>query len=105
MNLTELKEKALAAEAALIKYGENPSVLTAAKHEKALHYFRKEASTDTILELCEALESAREMAEYYAHPDHYEETIRIGGTRPPSVLIERGNKARDWLAKYGKGES
>jgi hypothetical protein len=41
----------------------------------------------------------REALEYYAHPDHYEEHITLGGTRQPGVLTEGGGKARAALKK------
>lgn len=39
----------------------------------------------------------QEALEYYAHPDHYEPTEKMGGTRPPGVLVEQGDFARKAL--------
>lgn len=41
-----------------------------------------------------------EALEYYSHPDHYEENIKMSGIRPPGILTEAGDKARAVLESW-----
>ena len=52
----------------------------------------QEQSGKRIFKLEEALQ-------YYAHPDHYEPRVTLGGERPPGVVTEGGAKARKVLGK------
>lgn len=56
-----------------------------------------DAGAKAALSLSEELVEA---LKYYAHPDHYTETMRMEGLRQPGVLIEGGDKARKALAKF-----
>lgn len=53
-------------------------------------------------ELRAKLEKAVKMAEFYSHPDHYEEFVTMGGMRGPGVLAEKGNLARQFLKEMGR---
>ena len=48
--------------------------------------------------LSDLLHEIRETLEYYAHPDHYEESHTLSGIRKPGVLTEAGGFARTSLA-------
>jgi hypothetical protein len=45
-------------------------------------------------------EKLAEALKYYAHKDHYEDRMTLSGHRPPGVMAERGDKAREALADY-----
>lgn len=56
-------------------------------------------SLNTIMKLQARIAELEKALEYYAHPDHYVETMRLSGMRPPGVLVEGGKKAREVLGK------
>lgn len=53
--------------------------------------------TNRVSLLTEALKEAIEALNYYEHPVHYEERETMGGMRPPGVMTDRGNRARETL--------
>lgn len=56
-----------------------------------------DAGAKAALSLSEELVEA---LEYYAHPDHYTETMRMEGLRQPGVLTEGGEMARKALSNF-----
>lgn len=118
--LTELKEKAAKASEGTWRFGlDTPSrgyvhankIIVADKVYVADGEYITACSPETILALCEALEEAREVVEFYGNREnYYTRSVKLSCGCCSDVLDcradeDEGNKARAFLAKYFPRES
>ncbi len=81
-------------------YGMDPKLVAAGSRINAYTAGWKRADETSDAVPREVIEALIEALNFYSCEVHYESLERMGGRRPPGVLSDRGNRAREAIKLY-----